>query len=804
MSEVVLKGFTKVDEFTDPELLDKTTLSELTNMTLDSTGGKAIKRGGMQRANVNATGGVTYSLHDVVDNLGNDYLLAQVAGTFKKSASGTGSWNTLKSLTGTTNKLFMASYNSKYYFTNGVDAPFETDLSSATNVGIAKPTVTGIVTNGSGYGQLTPNARYTYYMVYCTASGEQSPASQPFTHYCNANDSNSTNASVSTIEFTVLPDASLVDSRITSKKIYRTKANENIPYFLASLKPTDTLFVDGFPDTYLDTSQTIPDIKTPTKAKYILSHKERIIMANVSFSVSVAQPTHAKAGNGYVFSGVEGTAPSSLTAGTYKYRVYWFDEFGNVSNYIETANIVIAGSKAINVRHIPRSLDPTVSAMLYRTNDAGVTWYNMGVIGDGDGITDDFPNSELTAATLPTATTGTQTFKCRVIASEIGISGFRPNEFPALNFIEVDPDDGDEVTGLTDDGDGILVWKKNSIYKIYTSGSPQGGWRVEKIVSQIGCDEPNSLQKVGEKVYFMSNKQVYRFPDALNDSLSTERRTTFSGFSACYDSAYSNSNQWYVLVMGSSNTLMVYDEKLKTWYKFTGTDMTWRAIAEKKYGTSIPRGTLLFAHSGIQIISKYDTTTKLDHNNSTDNQISCTLKTKTLTFNDPTVFARPRILLSDYYKRASQDVLHTVYCVNDNTSYTYTDSTNVNDSIKTVSIGAAGSGYAVGDILTLAGGTGGQVLVEAVDGGGLIEAISLYAAGYGYTTGTKSTSGGTGTSATITIGAVNPTYYKTLKRVITTPEIFSKLYYQISGTGFDEFNGAKLSFNILNRGRRFE
>lgn len=65
-----------------------------------------------------------------------------------------------------------------------------------------------------------------------------------------------------------------------------------------------------------------------------------------------------------------------------------------------------------------------------------------------------------------------------------------------------------------------------------------------------------------------------------------------------------------------------------------------------------------------------------------------------------------------------------------------------------------GTGYVVGDILTLTTtGSNAKVRVTAVNAG-VITSVSLYACGSGYSTGTSATSGGTGTSATITISTV--------------------------------------------------
>jgi uncharacterized phage protein gp47/JayE len=93
-------------------------------------------------------------------------------------------------------------------------------------------------------------------------------------------------------------------------------------------------------------------------------------------------------------------------------------------------------------------------------------------------------------------------------------------------------------------------------------------------------------------------------------------------------------------------------------------------------------------------------------------------------------------------------------------------------SIKSVTLGttatglftvipdAAGSGYHVGDVLTVAGGTSGTVTVSSINGTGGITGIqpqvTTAGAGYALATGVAVT-GGYGTSATINVTAVQPT-----------------------------------------------
>jgi hypothetical protein len=93
-------------------------------------------------------------------------------------------------------------------------------------------------------------------------------------------------------------------------------------------------------------------------------------------------------------------------------------------------------------------------------------------------------------------------------------------------------------------------------------------------------------------------------------------------------------------------------------------------------------------------------------------------------------------------------------------------------SIKSVTLGttatglftvipdAAGSGYHVGDVLAVAGGTSGTVTVSSINGTGGITGIQPQAttAGTGYALATgAAVTGGYGSSATVSITAVQPT-----------------------------------------------
>jgi hypothetical protein len=77
--------------------------------------------------------------------------------------------------------------------------------------------------------------------------------------------------------------------------------------------------------------------------------------------------------------------------------------------------------------------------------------------------------------------------------------------------------------------------------------------------------------------------------------------------------------------------------------------------------------------------------------------------------------------------------------------------------ILTISLGSGGTGYTAGDILTIvqAGGSGGTVIVDTVNGSGVIQTITLLSAGSGYSIANGlAVTGGSGNSATINILAI--------------------------------------------------
>ena len=82
-----------------------------------------------------------------------------------------------------------------------------------------------------------------------------------------------------------------------------------------------------------------------------------------------------------------------------------------------------------------------------------------------------------------------------------------------------------------------------------------------------------------------------------------------------------------------------------------------------------------------------------------------------------------------------------------------TDAVGAISSITTVPI-AKGTGYVVGDTLSVSSGTDGTVRVTQVSTGGVVESLELVTSGTGYTTGTNATTGGTGSACTVAVATI--------------------------------------------------
>lgn len=684
-----LDKFRRINESFSPELLSDDETSVFENLVLDDETGRPKKRGGWSPFNTNQidSSGTVTSLHDIISSDGTNYVVAGINGKLRKSTNGTGTWSDVT--TKGTPPYRMASYADGFIFTDGSALPFlvrGADLSTVTDLEITPMDVTSVNTGHAGGGNLGLGM-YKWVFCYVTDTGELSPPSIPLTHHYDAAYI-TTDASAKRVGFEGLTAST--DNRVTGIRVFRTKAmtetgtGSEIYYYVTQLANEDQNWFDEMSDDDLG-SEAFDFLNCPTTSKYLTVHKDRVWHGYISRTVknwirpalSATDTFNATNGSvttafsaGVAFSISDGgAAGSSLGDGTYTYKIEFIDSDGLRSDAITSNSVSIDVGDKIVFNRLPFSNNGNiVRADVYRDIDgAGYykiwdyvpTWYN---------IVDSLLAIEDTGfadGTAYTSNSSTETTKTGLAFSEIGYSGSYPSE----NLRNIFPDDGDEITGVYDDLDGLLIFKKNSICKIYTSGSPVN-WRLVKLLDKIGSDQPNSIAKYGGDYFFIQYNKCYRFNSSGYEDIGEAIKDTLVNWT--YRSATA-SKRWYILGVVYSTTykFLIYDMMLKSWYKFTTPADPYIAMI-KEQGTSV--GTIITANASYLL---YYGTGSVDTDQA-DNQtaITPTLRTKTFRFPDGISLARLRKLKFNYKKLDSNNVVITIVNPDSGVTNTYTDSTN--------------------------------------------------------------------------------------------------------------------------------
>lgn len=623
MENLTLNSFSKVDEFTDPTLLQQNIATQLDNVILSKNSGKPTKRGGIIRFNSNDISGLAdnrgfKSLHDVVDSQGNNLLLGQAGTNFYKSTDGTDAWTSIKS--GLTDNLRtrLAIYFSKFFVTNNIDLPFITDGASVWNLHLEKPNVSGttiahpLVKPGAD-ASFMDEGYYYYLIVYVDENGNQSEPS------------NFLFSEISGSTFTYFNDLPVpTDNRITAKKIYRTNVivvgskPVGALYLAATLDVNETNYNDATLDVDLDTSDILEYPIEFLTIKYLKTHKNRLFSANITRkNVQVIQPT--KLSLGYATSG------GNVADGVYKYKCRWVFDNDYKSVWSDEISLTVTGGSgsALVTVTIPiyGFLDyyknfgfGIIGVELSRTKAGGSTFYVLGDYPtDGSLDTDGWvfsDNNNDTLLTVEIVDYDTATEANALYVSELD----KFSTFKDIRY-NVFPDDGDEITGIFDDEDGLLIFKKNSICKLFTSGDP-GDWILKKLVEEIGSDDGDTIAEIEDAYYFMYKGRAYTFrsprgyyqsENSLVKWISKDLNNTFLSVDTFHDAAFISKVGWYVLVatINSQSYLLVYDSTVDSWYRFyflTGGEY-WQTIIEKKHGDN--RGAMILGNSKNEYLKYY-------------------------------------------------------------------------------------------------------------------------------------------------------------------------------------------------------
>lgn len=600
------------------------------------------------------------------------------------------------------------------------------------NLELGVATVTAIQSFHKGStGDLTADTLYKYIIVGVTEDGQMGPPSKPFTHiYSNTTYRTTDDGTNSdSIFFQNLPY--IADSRIVNRFIFRTKSEENLGqyktgevYYLHSILDNDytgtnyqKTLLDNTADNDLGTEIVIY-LNTPTRAKFIAYSNERLVLGNFSqIDYNHFSPANTNNGgtpiteystytDGYKLIGTDtdGGAGTLDDNEQYDYRIHYVDEFGRYSKFYHDVTVNTDGGTGADDHHITiyhiggigietAKIIPQI-AIFRRTGGTG-DYYLLGkfsINGFADQTTQkitvyaggnsfvDWGAANLTETWVDPSTL-INNYPSAICFSEIS----SPSTIRDEDKRQIFPDDNNEITGMFDDQDGVIIFKRSTINKVFTSGNPIN-WRLVQLCRNYGSDQPETIQKSGSSYYFVYQNKVYRYDYGAEKPVDIGGlfQGTLDIMTTFYDSTIND--RWYCIqgLLVSSPYTLVYDIKMDTWYKFKRTQSgseDFKTIYFTKYGSS--EQLLSNADAYISLyndITDYSVITRADSEIGSTQQISPVIRTKAFKFPDGVSLARLRKLKLDYTKVDDQNTTITVRDNDTSGTIVLTDSTNSTNS----------------------------------------------------------------------------------------------------------------------------
>lgn len=213
------------------------------------------------------------------------------------------------------------------------------------------------------------------------------------------------------------------------------------------------------------------------------------------------------------------------------------------------------------------------------------------------------------------------------------------------NFIRIEPDAGDDITGLAIFRERIVVFKERSIWQITLSTIQIGNFYVtqpsaELVTGSHGCIAPRSIANVENDVFFLSRKGVYVLGYEPNIAVDTLRTNELSAKIRPYFDALTPAQKMvasatyadfkYRISFPGTDETMVYDRERTSWIGPWTYDTRVSALY---YDSSDNEVFLIGQEDGAnvyEVSSAYS-----DDNGST---IATTLKTKFEDFGDWSIF----------------------------------------------------------------------------------------------------------------------------------------------------------------------
>jgi hypothetical protein len=141
-----------------------------------------------------------------------------------------------------------------------------------------------------------------------------------------------------------------------------------------------------------------------------------------------------------------------------------------------------------------------------------------------------------------------------------------PDSFPANNFIQINTNDGQNITGIKSINDTLIIFKDDSIWSL--TGDPLGAGNITTIGnlqlrranSSVGCSAFRTIKQVGAALIFMHYSGLFVFQNNASTPISDKLNTTFqtamnqSFIQNCW-AVYDNMTNLYILGFPSATSI---------------------------------------------------------------------------------------------------------------------------------------------------------------------------------------------------------------------------------------------------------
>lgn len=635
---------------------------------------------------------------------------------------------------GNTLPIRYTKFNKKLFITDLYSPPFQADgqlFENGYTLELQKPDVSTVAVYTATGGYLEASKNYAYIITYKDDYGNQSAPSQPiYVAFPPSSDYKVRLTGIPTPTDSRVTRIVVYRTEADGKVFY-----QHSTLITTTTELTDNKRLEDFEDSGAIISYT----RIPKKSMYVATHRDRVWWGNNTIELSnpysppfiqhtvpvatlsgwTAQPTIAYQ-DGTAGSGVStgrGGSVTDVSAGTYletdSYYKWWVYA-KSVDGQWSKDRMVIIGKTILDAVHPTYKYPfafPCWSAMigasgitekectmikvfrshkqtsLLNAQEAGeplkATMYEVGTFDTSKNtysetathaqinmFWDFTPDSSLTVA-FSTPTNSDEVLDSSLIFSDVA----KPNTYLYEDIRFIDTDNGGKITGIFDDGNGLVVFKERAIYKVFTTGSKYN-WEVIKLVEDIGCNDPYSLAKQGNVYFFRYGKSFYMWQSgAQPQEISKDFRKTFEWVTQAYASVATE--RYYAVSAGYNDgqgggnvaSIYIFDFSTQCWYTFT-TPMVAEVLFADKFSDPVYGATNALGFNNLLgavvsgnngFLAKYSDSNTQDENYAgTPVDISPIIKTKKFIFPDEFYVARLRELFLKILRESTSAVSVTI------------------------------------------------------------------------------------------------------------------------------------------------